>query len=233
MEYFGIGRSALGAVRRAVGTRARRVLLGITLSLGALTAVGVAAGSDPAERTFTALADPVQSLMSVVVPSFGILLAHDLRRAPGGVRLLPSLYGAALLAASIGAAGVLICSATLVTAETGPDPWRHAATIAVGSVLVQAGAALVGTGLGLLVPSRMVAFLISIALPLGLWLLLGAVEALRTAQAWLTPYAAVRNLLSGEMSALEWAQWFVIFLLWGVGLNVAGSRSLSGRFVQR
>ena len=69
MEYSSIGRSTMDAVRRAVRTRGRRVLLGVTLSLGVLAAVGVAAGSDPAERTLAALADPVQTLMSVVVPS--------------------------------------------------------------------------------------------------------------------------------------------------------------------
>jgi hypothetical protein len=33
----------------------------------------------------------------------------------------------------------------------------------------------------------------------------------------------VRNLLSGEMSPLRWAQWLVVFLIWGVGLNAAGA----------
>ena len=218
--------STVDAFRRAIGTGGRRVLLGVTLALGVLTAVGVAAGSDPAEVTFAALADPVQSIMSVVVPSFGILLVRDLRRAPDSIRLIPTLLGAVLLAVLIGAAGVLFCVATLAFAETGTDPWRHAGTVAVGSLLVQAVAALVGTGLGLLLRSRIVAYLVSIALPLGLWALLGAVEALEPAQAWLTPYATVRNLLSGEMSPLKWAQWFVVLLLWGVGLNVAGAARL-------
>jgi hypothetical protein len=203
------------------------VLLGITPVLGLLTALGVATGLEPAELTFAALADPVQLTMSVAVPAFGIVLAHDLRLAHATERLLPTLLGAAVLAAFVGAVGVLICAATLAIAGTGPDPWRHAGTIAVGSVLVQVCAVLVGTGLGLLLRSRVVAFLLTFV-PLGLWLLLGAVDAMEPARAWLSPYATARNLLSGNVSALEWVQWFVVFLLWGVGLNAAGARASVG-----
>jgi hypothetical protein len=63
-------------------------------------------------------------------------------------------------------------------------------------------------------------------LPLGLWFVLGSVTVLRPAQAWLTPYPSVQNLLSGAMSALAWAQWLVVVLLWGVALNAAGAARL-------
>jgi hypothetical protein len=92
----------------------------------------------------------------------------------------------------------------------------------VGSVLVQVVAQLVGTGLGLLLRSSVIAFLASIVLPLGLWFVLGGVDVLRPAQAF-TPYATVQNLLSGEMSAVKWAQWLIVLLIWGVGLNAAGA----------
>jgi hypothetical protein len=221
----GFGGEILDAVRRAVGTRARRWLLGLTLLLGLLAAVGVAAAETPAERTFAALADPVQSLMSVLVPSFGIMLVRDRDRdrRRHHARLLPTLLGAVLLAAAVGAFGVLVCATTLAVVDTSGDAWHNAGIVAIGSVLVQSVAALVGTGLGMLVRVRIVAFLLSIALPLGLYGLLGAVEALNPAQAWLAPYASVRNLLSGEMSPLKWAQWLVVFLIWGVGLNAAGA----------
>jgi hypothetical protein len=217
-----VAHEILDAMRRAVGTRARRLLFALTLLLGLLAAAAVAAGEQPQERTFAALADPVQSLMSVLVPSFGIMLARDLRRAEAAPSLLPTLLGAVSLAAVIGAAGVLICTATLAVVDTGTDAWRHAGTIAIGSLLVQAVAVLVGTGLGMLVRWRIVAFLLSIALPLGLYGILGAVDALSPAQPWLAPYASVRNLLSGEMSPMKWAQWLVVVLIWGVGLNAAG-----------
>jgi hypothetical protein len=58
--------------------------------------------------------------------------------------------------------------------------------------------------------------------PLGLYLLLGAVDVLRPAQGWLTPYAALQDLLSGEMGGFDWAQWFVVAAIWAVGLNAAG-----------
>jgi hypothetical protein len=229
--------STVDAILRAVGTRPRRWLLAVTLLLGLLAAAGVSAGLSPSERTFAELSDPVQSLMSVVVAWLGSLLARDLRRAPsrpatgrpepatGG--LAPTLLAATLLAAAIGIAGILFCAATLAVAATGPDPWRDAATIAVGSVLVQIGAMLIGTGLGLILRSWPVAFAASIILPLGLWFVLGAVDALEPVQAWLTPYANVRNLLAGDMSAGKWVQWLVVFLLWSVGLNAVGAARLA------
>jgi len=68
-----------------------------------------------------------------------------------------------------------------------------------------------------------VAMIGTIVLPLGLWLILGAVDLVRPAQAWLTPFAAAPNLLSGQMTPLTWAQLLVIVLIWGVGLNAAGA----------
>jgi len=224
----GLGGATADAIRRAVGTWPRRWLVAVTLLVGLSAAVAGTAAAPSADRTFAALADPMQSLMSVMVPLFGILLARDLRRAPRAARIAPTLLAAGLLAAVIGAFGVLVCAAALAVAApaTPADPWLHAGTIAVGSVLVQVVAGLVGTGLGLLLRSVVVAFLASIVLPLGLWFVLGGVDVLRPAQAWLTPYATVRNLLSGQMSAVRWAQWLVVALIWGVGLNTVGAARL-------
>jgi hypothetical protein len=211
------------ALRRSLGTRARRWLLVGTLLAGLLTAVALVAAAAPADRTFVDLSGTIQSLMSVATPLFGILLVHDLRRASAGV--VPTVPGVLLPAVVIGVAGVVICAATLALspADGAADPWRHVGTVAVGSVLVQVVAGLVGTGLGLLLRSRVVAFLATIVLPLGLFGLLGAVDALRPAQPWLTPFGSVRNLLSGEMSVLRWAQWLCVLLIWGVGLNALGA----------
>jgi len=221
----GFGEATLGAIRRSVGTRPRQWLVAITLLAGLSAAIAVTAAVRPADLTFATLANPVQSLMSVTVAFLGTLLARDLRQAPRAVRVTPTLLAATLLAAAIGVFGVLVCAAALGVAPSGTaqDAWRHAGTIAVGSVLVQVVAGLVGTGLGLLLRSVVVAFLASIVAPLGLWLVLGAVDVLRPAQAWLTPYATVQNLLSGRMSALMWAQWLVVLLIWGVGLNAVGA----------
>lgn len=54
-------------------------------------------------------------------------------------------------------------------------------------------------------------------------------DALRPAQPWLTPFGIVRNLLSGEMSALRWVQWLCVLLIWGVGLNAVGAAVLNRR----
>ncbi|WP_347662925.1 hypothetical protein [Micromonospora sp. B9E7] len=216
------------ALRRSLGTRARRWLLAGTLLAGLLAAVALVDAAAPADRTFAALSETVQSLMSVVTPLFGILLVRDLRGASGPVRVRPSVLAVGLPAVVIAVAGVLICVATLALApaDAADEPWRHAGTVAVGSVLVQVVAGLVGTGLGLLLRSTVVAFVATIVLPLGLFALLGGVEA---AQPWLTPLGSVRNLLSGDMTVLRWAQWLCVLLLWGVGLNLVGAMALKRR----
>lgn len=227
----GLTGTTLDAVRRSVGTRPRQWLVVLTVLAGLSAAVAVSVAAQPADRTFAVLSDPVQSLMSITVPFLGVLLARDLRRFPRAARVAPTLLAATLVAAVIGVFGVLACATTLAVAPSGTaeHPWRHAGTIVVGSVLVQVVAQLVGTGLGLLLRSSIVAFVASIVLPLGLWFALGGVAVLRPAQAWLTPYASVRNLLSGQMSAVAWVQWFVVLLLWGVGLNAVGAARLKRR----
>jgi len=202
--FTGLRGAILDAIRRSVGTRPRRWLVVLTLLMGLVAAVATAAS--PADRTFAKISDAVQSLMSITVPFLGVLLARDLQRVPGVVRISPTLLVEALLAAIIGVFGVLACAATLAIAPAGTaeDPWRHAGTIAMGSVLVQVVAGSVGTGLGLLLRSFVVAFVASIVLPLGLWFALGGVAVLRPAQAWLTPYATVQNLLTGQMNTATW-----------------------------
>ena len=226
----GTGGPMFDAIRRSVGTRPRRWLLAVTLLLGLVTAVGVAAAADPADLTLATLANPTQSLMSVVVPYLGILLVRDLRGGSRPVRVAPTLTAAVLLGAAIGVFGFLVCAAALAFGPAAAqDPWRSVGTIALGGVLVQVVAQLLGTGLGLLLRRHVVAFLASIVLPLGLWFLLGGLDVLRPAQAWLAPYSSVQNLLSGRTSAIAWAQWLVILLLWGVGLNVVGTVLLKRR----
>jgi peptidoglycan/LPS O-acetylase OafA/YrhL len=208
------------AIRRSAGTRPRRWLLALTLLAGLVAAVALTASLPPAQRTFATTTNPVQSLMSVTVPLLGILLVADLRRTSSN-SVFPTLLGAVVVAAVIGLAGAGFCAAALAFAPSS-DPWWHAVAIAAGGVPVQVLAVLVGTGLGMLLPSRLVAFLGTIVVPLGLWFVLRGTDA----QAWLTPFAAVQNLLSGRMTAVMWAQWLVVFLVWGVCLNVAGAARL-------
>ena len=222
------GAATLAALGRGVGTRPRRWLAAITLALGVLAAVGAIAAGQPADRTFVSLSNPVQSLMSVTLPFLGVLLARDVLRSPGAVRLTPTLLAATLLAAAVATFGVLVCAAALAVAPSSAAAgrWSHTLSVAGCSVLVQVVALLVGTGMGLLLRPVVIACLATIVLPLGLWFVLGSVAVLRPVQAWLTPYATVQNLLSGRMSALAWAQWLVVVLLWGAALNAVGAARL-------
>jgi peptidoglycan/LPS O-acetylase OafA/YrhL len=231
MDGAGVdGPAILAACRRAVGTRARAALFAATLLLGAVSAAGVAVSSSPANRTFATVSATAQSVMSVLVPLFGILLAGDVRRKRRHA-VVPAALGVAALAAVVGLVGVALCAgATALSAsDATSDPWRGAASVVAGSLLTQVIAGLVGTGLGLLLRPPAVAFAGTIVLPLGLWLLLGAVDAWHTAQAWLTPYASARNLLSGEMTPVRWAQSVVVLLLWGVVPIALGAAALRRR----
>lgn len=86
-----------------------------------------------------------------------------------------------------------------------------------------------GTGFGLLLRRPVLAGLATIMLPLGLWALFGAIETLRPAQAWLTPFPSVQHLLPGDMRPLRWAQWLTVLAIWGVGLNAVGLAKASRR----
>ncbi|WP_066941557.1 hypothetical protein [Microtetraspora fusca] len=218
-------------IRRSVGTLPRKWLAAITLLAGLSAALAVAVAAPSPDWTFAALAGPVQSAMSVAVPFFGVLMVGDLRRAPRPVRAVPTLLGALSVAAVVGVFGALICAAMLAVSatDTAHAPWSHIGAIAAGGVLVQMTAQLVGTGLGLLLRPPVVAFLATVVLPMGLWAVLGAVEVLRPARGWLTPYPSVQNLLSGPMAPLMWAQWFAVLLIWGAGLNSLGVALLKRR----
>lgn len=224
----GSSAATLAAARRAAGTRTRRLLIAITVLLGVLAAFFTAVAGQPADRTFAGLSNPVQSLMSVTLPFIGVLLARDVVRSPGTVRLAPTLLAGTLLAVAVGAFGVLVCAAalTLGPATAADGMWDDAVRVAVGGVLVQIVAQLVGTGLGLLLRPAVIACLATIVLPLGLWFLLGSVAVLRPAQAWLTPFAGVQVLLSARMSPWGWAQWLVAALLWGPMMNAVGAARL-------
>jgi hypothetical protein len=120
--------------------------------------------------------------------------------------------------------GVLLAAVAVAVAPSGAPPgrWQHVGVIALGSVVVQVVAVLTGSGLGLLMRRPVVTCLATIVVPIGLWAILGSIEALRPAQAWLTPYSSVPQLLEGTMTPVRWLQEFVIALIWAVGLNAVG-----------
>jgi hypothetical protein len=191
----------------------------------------VAVGTPPEERTFATVSGPAQSLMSVVVPLLGVLATAGLRRPARAADVLSEIGQALVPAVLIAAIGVLICAVVTAVAPSAAvgGPWANAAVVVLGSLLVQGVAQLVGTGMGLLLPRPIFAYAATIALPLGLWRLLGAVADLQPAQAWLTPLPSVRHLLSGEMDPIRWAQWLAVLAIWGVGLNALGFARASRR----
>lgn len=208
---------------RDTGFRPRKWVLILTLLLGVLTAVLAVTGMQAAERTFAGISEQVQSAMSVLTPLIGILLVHDVRRAPGA-RLGPSLVVAAVTGAAVAVFGIAVSAATVaLAAPSGGDVWGDVGLIALASVLVQILASFVGTGFGLLLRWKLAAFLATIVLPGGLFYLLGAFDALRPAQPWLTPFGSVGRLMSGEMTGTGWVQWLVMASIWGLGLNLLGA----------
>jgi hypothetical protein len=221
-----LGTAVLAHCRSLLHTWPRRTLVVGTVLAGALTAVAVTVGSAPSGRTFSAVSGPVQSIMSVTVPFFGVILVHGLRRPATRLTLLPSVLAAVVVAVAVAVLGVVVSASATAAAgsQATGGRWEHATTVVVGSVLVQVLAQLTGTGLGLLVRRPAVACLLTIVSPMGLWLLLGALDGLRPAQAWLTPFSSAQHLLAGDMSPTRWAQWSVVVAIWGLGLNLAGIR---------
>lgn len=219
--------SVLARCRLVLRTWPRRFLLALTLGGGALAAAAVVVGGvSVEERTFAAVAGPVQSLMSVTVPFLGVLLVQDLQRPSSRTGLVTAVLAALVVAVLVALFGLALCGSitALTYSRSQHGGWEHVGTIVVGSLLVQVLAQLTGTGFGLLVRRPAVACLLTVVPLLGIWSLLGALDVLRPAQSWLTPYATARNLLAGDMTAVHWAQWLLVFALWGIGLNILGCR---------
>ncbi len=176
-----------------------------------------------------------QSAISLPLPFVSVLLMTQEfgRRASSagfGLRMsLSTIIAAKLLASGIIAvagAGYGVLISLLATSAAAPAAdegrWDAMGMIILGSVLVQLIAQLSGAGWGLLLRSSALAIVADVVVPLGLWIITGAIPALQGVQAWLAPFASVRNLLSGHMDAERWAQVGVIALVWVVALNAAG-----------
>ena len=209
-------RDALG---RAVSSWPRRLLIIGTILLGAGVAVLIAMSLTPPERTLPTLLSPAQSVMSILTPLVGIVLVDDLRRARRAGRVVPALLAGLLVVVGITLLGVIFCVATATQAD-------GLARLTLGSVLVHAVALLTGTGLGMLIPSRVLAFLATIVIPLGLWRLFGTVDVLEPARGWLTPFESARRLLADGMTPFFWLQFVVMVLVWDGTLNALGARQV-------
>lgn len=217
------------ALRRSTAGAGRRALLAATLLVGAAAAVLVVVAVPVPSVAVPASA--AHLLASVLVPLSGVLLVHDLARRPGDARpVVPVLVAAVLYAAAVAVAVSVVCAvATAVHPQAEPGAPGTVVAVVLGGVAVQTTAQLVGTGLGLLLDRPAVAFAATIAVPLGLWLLLGALGPLARLQQWLTPFGATSPLLSGAPSPVDAAAWAVVVVLWGGVLNAVGAARLARR----
>jgi hypothetical protein len=224
-------RSSLGAqagheLRRSIAGKDRRWLLAATLLVGVMFAVLVAVAAPVS--SVSVLASPVQLLMSVLVPLCGVRLAQELVRDPGdGRRAVAVVLAAVVYAAAVALVGFVVCVAVAAVAPSAAiGAPGTVLSVALGGIGLQVTAQLVGTGLGFLLQRPVVAFLGTIVLPLGIWLLLGLLGQLSWLQQWLTPFGATPPLLSGAPSGLDVLAWVVVLVLWGGLLNGIGMSRL-------
>lgn len=222
---------SLPELRRALTTRPAKVILTLTLLLGLLAAAALVASLPPADRTLAAVSTPVQSMMSVTAPFLGVLLTSPLRHTQDPTTVRPKLLAAVRLAVVIALFGLAVSAIAIVAASSAASPgtWHNSGAVVLGCIIVQIIAQLVGTGLGMLIRRPVVAGIATIVLPLGVWAILGATEATSPAQDWLTPFAGVGRLTAGAMTAVNWVQSLVVFLIWAVGLNALGAARLPRR----
>lgn len=197
-------------------------IVGAAVLVGLLTAVAVAAGSPPEDITVGSVAGPTESVVSIVVPFLGVVLVLRSAR-PATLCTLGRAVGIALTwAAALAILGMAI-TVVVVAIVNGGGHWTSLGRLLLGSVLVQLVAQATGTGLGMLTRRPLLACLLTVLLPLGLWSSLGAVVVLQPARVWLTPFASVQRLLAVDMDGLAWVQWLVMVSIWGLGLNLVGA----------
>jgi hypothetical protein len=230
-----LGRAAVLELHRTAGACARRWLLIASGVAGLLTA-GVVAFTGPAQdHTFAMISFYTQSAISLPLPFVSVLIMtqafgrRGMSATFGSSVSLGAIVGAKLLASAIIAVigagyGVLISLIATSAAAPAADAgrWDAIGMIILGSVLVQLIAQLSGAGWGLLLRSSALAIAADVVVPLGLWIMTGAIPALQGLQAWLAPFSSVRNLLSGHMDAGRWAQMGVVALVWVAAVNAAG-----------
>ena len=231
-----ISRATVLELRNSAGSRARRWLLIAAGVVGLLSAGLVAFTGTAQDHTFAVISFYTQSAISLPLPFVSVLLmTQEFGRRAASTRTIgvdvsvSTIIAAKLLASAIIAvagAGYGVLISLLATSAAAPAAdegrWDAMGMIILGSVLVQLIAQLSGAGWGLLLRSSALAILADVVVPLGLWIITGVIPALQGVQAWLAPFASVRNLLSGHMDAERWAQVGLIALVWVVALNAAG-----------
>ncbi|MFI5729440.1 hypothetical protein ACIA49_04910 [Kribbella sp. NPDC051587] len=192
--------------------RTYRVIAGVTGVVGVLGAVGSQVATVSADRTFATTSTVAQSLISIGVPFIG---------AVAGARREKSLYklafGYAVGMAALGLiASILV---VLLVPSTSNDLWQHAPMIVIGSFVTQLVAQSLGTGFGLLTGRGVIASILTIVPPLGVYFVLAAIgPGVRR----LTPYGSAQLWWKGTFSGADVLPFLVMVAIWGVALNVLG-----------
>jgi hypothetical protein len=206
--------------------RSLTIIAAVTAVMGVLTSFAVVPGLPTDQRSLATAAAPVQLLISVGVPFLGAVATSSLhlQTRPDALatvlRVVTWAVGFALLGmvATIAALAVFPSTAS-------EGRWEKLLPVLLGSIVVQVVAQLAGTGFGLLLRRPVLASLATIALPLGLWLLLGPVAP--DARLWLTPKEGADLLLAGTMTTSASLPYVVMLGVWVIGLNIAGLRRLA------
>jgi hypothetical protein len=176
-------------LRKSAGTPARRWLLIVSGVVGLLSAGLVTFLGSAEDHTFSVISFYTQSAISLLLPFVSVLLmTQDFgRRTPttlafGIARdaiIVAKLLASMIIAVAGAAYGVLI--SVLGTSAAAPAAaegrWDAIGMIILGSVLVQLIAQLSGAGWGLLLSSSAVAITADVVVPLGLWIVTGAVPS--------------------------------------------------------
>jgi hypothetical protein len=169
---------------------------------------------------FRDILEPVQLVISVFVPFFGVLAVTGLHRPDSDRLLTRRLLAADALAVGCALAGVLLTAiATAWSGGSWPSGSRLALLV-VGSLLVQLIAQSVGTACGLLLRRPVMAMAATLVVPMGVTIMLSAIDRGGGSVRWLTPYGNAQALLAGEPTAAL----AVVVLLWCVLPNVVGAR---------
>jgi hypothetical protein len=230
-----ISRATVLELRKSIKSPSRRWLLIVSGVVGLLSAGLVVFTGSAQDHTFAVTSSYTQSAISLPLPFVSVLLMTQEfgRRASSatfglgmslGAIIAPKLLASAVIAVAGAGYGVLISLVATSAAAPAADQgrWDAIGMIILGSMLVQLIAQLSGAGWGLLLRSSPLAIAADVVVPLGLWIVTGAIPALQGVQPWLAPFSSARNLLSGHMDSERWAQVGVVALVWVVALNAVG-----------
>ncbi|WP_405056112.1 hypothetical protein OG474_25620 [Kribbella sp. NBC_01505] len=174
--------------------------------------MGIQLGTVSAERTFATTSGVAQSLISIGAPFIGAVAGARRERS-----LFKVAFGYAVGLAALGlVASILVAS---LVPSTASDPWKHAPVIIVGAFVTQLVAQSLGTGFGMLIGRGVIASILTIVPPLGVY---GVLHAAAPGAQGLTPYGSAQLWWKGEFGGSDVLPFLVMVAVWCVALNVAG-----------